>query len=381
MSLYELNDGFKQYLNQKFTPEERQKFINWLSSSENEEKVKQYLYDQLKDFSDTTELKDVDFDSIYSKINDKINLNEISAPEVNKSRELLNIAFKAAAIFLVVVISSYLVYNIVRPNLLKNASRIQYEIKAPLGAKTEITLPDGSKVWLNAGSKLKYNAGFNVNNRDLSLDGEAFFNVHKNKELPFIVKTSYIDIKAVGTSFNVKAYEDEGTIETTLVEGKLALYQKTRKSSGAGEFVLEPNQRATFIKEKTSFQVTDVRKLADELAPEIKIQRGKVYIIPKIDPQPIIAWKDNRMIIRGEEMESLIVKLERKYDVSILIEDEYVKKFRFSGTLNDETLQQVLDVIKLSAPIDYTIEGKTVIIKENEQSSKRFKKFLKNENM
>ncbi|NJK94084.1 MAG: DUF4974 domain-containing protein, partial [Bacteroidales bacterium] len=166
--------------------------------------------------------------------------------------------------------------------------------------------------------------------------------------------------------------------ETTLVEGKVAIYQKTKEQLGSEEFVLEANQRATFIKEKTSFQVTEVRKLADELAPEIKVQPGKVYIIPKIDPEPIIAWKDNRMVIRGEEMESLVVKLERKYDVRILIEDEYVKKFRFTGTLNDETLQQVLDVIKLSAPIDYNIEGKTVIIKENEQSRKRFKRFLKN---
>ncbi|NJK96629.1 MAG: FecR domain-containing protein, partial [Bacteroidales bacterium] len=216
MSLYELNDGFKNYLNQKFTPGERQQFMNWLSSPENEEKVKQYLYDQLKDFSDETELKDVDFDSIYSNINDKINLNELNKPEVNKTRELLNITFKVAAVFLAVVVSVFLTYTVLKPQPFQNAGTTYYEIKAPLGAKTEITMPDGSKVLLNAGSKLKYNAGFNINNRELSLDGEAFFNVHKNKNLPFIVKTSYIDIKAVGTAFNVKAYNDEGTIETTL---------------------------------------------------------------------------------------------------------------------------------------------------------------------
>jgi ferric-dicitrate binding protein FerR (iron transport regulator) len=213
----------------------------------------------------------------------------------------------------------------------------------------------------------------------LQLDGEAYFTVAKNKEIPFIVKTSDIDIKAVGTSFNVKAYSDEGTIETTLVEGKIAIIRNGITKKSTGEFYLEPNQKATFVKEKTTFEVTDVRKFIEELPPQIKVETGKVYIIPKVDPDPNIAWKDNRLIFRGEEMESLVVKLERKYNVKINITCDYVKKFRFSGTLDDETLQQVLDVIKLSAPIDYSVEGKSVTIKENTESRKRFKRFLKNE--
>jgi len=249
-----------------------------------------------------------------------------------------------------------------------------------MGAKTEITLPDGSHVWLNAGSKIKYNSGFSIQNRNISLDGEAFFKVAKNNVIPFIVKTSDIDIKAVGTAFNVKAYSDEGTIETTLVEGKIAIIQSGKTITSSSEFFLEPNQKATFVKEKTTFDLTDVRKFKEELPPQIKVETGKVYINPKVDPTSNIAWKENQMIIRGEAMESLVIKLERKYDVEIEIESDYVKDYRFSGTLDDETLQQVLDVIKLSAPIDYTIEGKLVTIKENSILKKKFKRYLKDNN-
>jgi ferric-dicitrate binding protein FerR (iron transport regulator) len=379
MSLHELNDGFEQYLNQKFSPEERQRFINWLSQEENEEKVKQYLYDQLKNYS-TTDIHDVDFDSIFSDITATIDTNKPeNIIQLSKPKPVLSILLKVAAIAVILILSAFLIQKMFQPGQQPNIDLVFYEVKAPLGAKSEVTLPDGSLVWLNAGSKIKYNAGFNITNRNLQLDGEAYFTVAKNKEIPFIVKTSDIDIKAVGTSFNVKAYSDEGTIETTLVEGKIAIIRNGITKKSTGEFYLEPNQKATFVKEKTTFEVTDVRKFIEELPPQIKVETGKVYIIPKVDPDPNIAWKDNRLIFRGEEMESLVVKLERKYNVKINITCDYVKKFRFSGTLDDETLQQVLDVIKLSAPIDYSVEGKSVTIKENTESRKRFKRFLKNE--
>jgi ferric-dicitrate binding protein FerR (iron transport regulator) len=102
-----------------------------------------------------------------------------------------------------------------------------------------------------------------------------------------------------------------------------------------------------------------------------------VYVAAKIDPVPIIAWKDNRLIFKGEEMSSLAIKLERKYNVSILFSSESLKQYRFSGTLEDETLTQVLDVIKYSAPIEYTLEGKEVKIAENTQMMNEFKDHLK----
>jgi transmembrane sensor len=380
MSFQDLNDGFEKYLNQKFTAEEQAAFFKWLAQKDNEEKVKQYLYNQLDHFSSSMEVKDVDFDNIYAKVIDDISIDEKKPTiQFNKRIRQAGVAIAGiAAIALIVWLSVMFTRKSILNNGQKSFETAYYEVKSPLGAKTELTLPDGSQVWLNAGSKLKYNAAFGIKNRAIQLEGEAFFKVAKNKAIPFIVKTTDIDIKAVGTSFNVKAYQDEGTIETTLVEGEVVINRTGKESNTFGNLYLEPNQKATFIKEKTSINVTDVKRFKEELPPKIKIETGKVYIIPKIDTEPAIAWKDNLMIIRGEEMASLIIKLERKYNVEIQIQSDYLRNFRFSGTLGDETLQQVLNVIKLSAPIDYSIDGKLVTIKENALLRDKFKRYLKN---
>jgi ferric-dicitrate binding protein FerR (iron transport regulator) len=107
------------------------------------------------------------------------------------------------------------------------------------------------------------------------------------------------------------------------------------------------------------------------------LKKGNIYIAEKIDPVPTVSWKDNRLIFKGEELSNLLIKLERKYDVSFSFEYEEIKQFRFTGTLEDETLTQVLDVIKLSAPIDYKLDGKTVRILENKQMTKKFSGHLK----
>jgi ferric-dicitrate binding protein FerR (iron transport regulator) len=119
------------------------------------------------------------------------------------------------------------------------------EIRAPFGARTEIILPDGSAVWLNAGSKIKYMNVFNRDNREIQLNGEAYFKVTKNTDLPFDVKTGDLSIQALGTEFNVKSYDDEDIIETTLVEGKIAIHQGRKQKASV---YLEPHQQALYVK-------------------------------------------------------------------------------------------------------------------------------------
>jgi ferric-dicitrate binding protein FerR (iron transport regulator) len=252
------------------------------------------------------------------------------------------------------------------------------EIKAPLGAKSEVTLPDGSHVWLNAGSKIRYQNDFNKYNRNITLEGEAYFKVFKNKRLPFIVKTADLNIIAVGTEFNVKAYNEEGIVETTLVEGKVTIRNdKGSKGQSGQQIFLEPKQKAVYVKNQQELRVEDIKSIKKSNPEIIRPEKGIVYVAARIDPIPIIAWKDNRLIFKGEEMSSLAIKLERKYNVSILFSSESLKQYRFSGTLEDETLTQVLDVIKYSAPIEYTLEGKEVKIAENTQMMNEFKDHLK----
>jgi transmembrane sensor len=248
------------------------------------------------------------------------------------------------------------------------------EIKAPFGARTEIVLPDGSTVWLNAGSKIKYMSVFNKDNREIQLSGEGYFKVTKNADLPFDVKTGDLSIQALGTEFNVKSYDDEDIIETTLVEGKIAIYQDRKQK---GSVYLEPHQQALYVKFNKNLTVRDLEAVKEAKPDVLTFRKGIMYIAEKIDPVPIVAWKDNRLILKGEELSDLVIKLERKYDVKFVFASEKLKQFRFTGTLENETLTQVLDVIKLSSPIAYTLQGKTVLFFENKHMTEQFNNHLK----
>ena len=256
-----------------------------------------------------------------------------------------------ALAFIIGGIVSYLVFG--KDFLSGNHS--YSEVIAPMGSRTEMNLPDGSKVWLNAGSKLRYSDNFNKSNRDLSLEGEAYFQVEKNKQLPLIVNALGVNVKVVGTTFNIKAYPTENTISTTLVEGKVIL--ESEKYNFGNNIVMLPNQKAVFSKTDRKLVITTIDDLYSE-----------------------ISWKDNQLIIKAEELSELAVKLERKYNVKIAFDSENIKLYKFSGTLQDETLQQVLDVIKVSAPINYQIRGKDILLKLNTERINIYNKLLKNSN-
>jgi len=251
------------------------------------------------------------------------------------------------------------------------------EIKVPLGAKSQVILPDGSIVWINAGSTLKYNS--DNTNRTVILDGEAYFKVAKNEKMPFIVNTSDIQITALGTEFNVKSYTGDGFVVTTLIEGKVAIRKRAKQNFEKSTILLTPNQKATYLKHQNSIFIDNISQQKNIIESVKSIETGKVYVSAKIDPAPEISWRDNRLIIKGETMESLAIKLERKYDVKIQFIDKQVGKYRFTGTLDDETFEQVLDVIKLTSPIEYSIDGKQVVIYEDKQLEKKFKEHLKNQ--
>jgi len=236
-------------------------------------------------------------------------------------------------------------------------------------------LPDNSHVWLNAGSKIKYSTLFNQKDRTLFLEGEGYFKVAKNQVLPFIVDAFGFEVKAVGTEFNVKAYAKDATIVTTMVEGKVTLQHSTENIlSGV---YLVPNQKATFFKSKETLTVELIKQIKESKKELNYIPEHRLVIDTKIDPKSIISWKDNRLIIEREQLSELAEKIGRKYNYNFEFRSEDIKHFSFSGTLEDETLPQVMNVIKLSSPIDYEIVGKTVIIERNENRVNEFKKLYK----
>jgi len=272
---------------------------------------------------------------------------------------------RVAAVFLLgAVISAAITYTIFS---FDNSNLVYQEINTPAGSKSKITLPDGSSVWLNAGSSLRYSNQFGKKDREISLVGEAFFEVAKNRSKIFIVQTHDLSIKAYGTTFNVKSYPEENTVEATLIKGSIGVKRTGLNKNSKDEIILEPNQRVVYYKSSKKTEKVQTKEI--ESSPE-KLQPGSdkkqlTYMISKgIDPVPFTSWKEGTLLISSETLAGLAVKLERKYDVKIQFENEALKQIKFSGSLKNETVEQVIEAIGIAAHIDYEIEEREIKFKE-----------------
>jgi ferric-dicitrate binding protein FerR (iron transport regulator) len=241
------------------------------------------------------------------------------------------------------------------------------EYTVPYGSKSMIVLPDSSSIWMNAGSKLRYSSAFNQTEREVYIEGEAYFKVARNEDKPFFVKTSAVTLKVLGTSFNVKAYPEENSVETTVETGSV---QMLRNVEGVlmDKLVLTAGQKATVIR---GGQID--REMPQPLPAPVYSAKSvkptevaeKTIVTKNVSTELYTSWKDTRWVIEKETLASLAVKLERRFNVQITFKDESLKNFSFSGTLKDETLEQVLEAVKLSAPVNYTVRQNSVNLTMN----------------
>jgi len=233
------------------------------------------------------------------------------------------------------------------------------EIIVPLGSRTHIVLPDGTDVWLNAGSSIKYPAQFTSGERRVELSGEGYFNVTKEPQRRFVVTTSNISITVLGTTFNVKAYPEESIIETTLVEGEIKLLDNHILKKGK-PIIMKPGQKVSYIKNRKKLKKGTF--LGKPVSPS-----HKFFVKSNINTDVYTSWKTGLLIIEDKPLGDIATILERKFDVKFLFADENLKHYKFSGVLKDETLQQILYVLEFTSPIKYSIHGKNIIIKSSNQ--------------
>jgi transmembrane sensor len=366
----EIKNLLSKYGDKAFTDIEVEKLSSLLEKPENEGAFSDALYSLLDEFDENQQPgKLVDFDQIKKdiltiiKFHESVESENRIITEKNKKHSILTWVASAAAVFIIAFTLGKIIplgANNMSPVLSKTMST--NEVRTPFGAITEVTLSDGTHVMLNAGSVIKYNNNYNISDRDIYLEGEAYFKVAPNKELPLIVKVGNINIKAVGTEFNIKAYEDEGVIETTLIEGVVEI-SKTRISGKSEKiFHLEPNQKAIYIKKLDLASINSIKEVDPSAVQSAKMNDEQMLISPKVDVGQIVAWTQNKLIIKSENLENLSVKLHRKYDVNIIFKDNSIKFYRVSATLENEPIEQVLDALKLTVPIDFRIDGKNVLL-------------------
>lgn len=211
------------------------------------------------------------------------------------------------------------------------------------GTRSRHILPDGTVVWLNAGSQLQLNKNYNRTTREVNLTGEAFFDV-EHSSIPFIVQVYNLKLRVLGTSFNVKYYPNEKEVETTLVKGKLEVSR-----NGTKKAVLKPNEK---------WVVKGIDE-GDERAKELLIKIERVDHPSKLKE---IAWMYNRLEFRGEAFVELAEKLERWYNMNIHFNDQQVQKLSFNGSFEDETIDQALQALQQVAQFNYTIKNHDIYI-------------------
>jgi len=249
-------------------------------------------------------------------------------------------------------------------------------IETTLGSRAFTTLPDGSKVWLNAGSKLEYYLEFGKKTRIVKLIGEAFFDVKTDSSKPFIVKAGKLAIKAYGTAFNVKAYPEENAITTTLVRGKVVIAGKdiTNKDFAIN---MKPNDNIAFFvdKEENINALNKMHILNNRIQKSAPIILNELNAIKEAETKTELytSWKEERWIIAKRDMESLVNDFERRYNIKILLESNDIKKYHFTGTLQNETIEQVLVILRHTIPLKYKIDKGLITISEDESLMKEFK--------
>lgn len=254
---------------------------------------------------------------------------------------------------------------------LKPAEQVTYnEIVTKTGEKAQITLSDGTKIWLNASSKLRYPSQLSSEQVHVYLQGEAYFDVKHYENRLFQVHAADLNIKVLGTAFNVKSYPEERIVETTLIRGKVRIEGKTHKPD---DFViLKPNQKASYVGSNSKLIVTEtnsrnIQDRSDDI-PQIKEialrNKATVVVSNNVNTKFETSWKDGRLEFVDEQFVTLAAKMERWFGVKISIQDSQLEKVRYTGTFENETVEQALRALSMSLPFKYKISKDSVTIRK-----------------
>lgn len=253
----------------------------------------------------------------------------------------------AVLVFPLALFSLLVIYqNRILKNDLNSAAVLQ-QIDTQPGVKSHFFLPDSTEVWLNAASSIEFPVVFTGNTRLVKLDGEAYFKVYKDKSKPFVVRNGTFEVEALGTAFNLCAYSGDKRFMATLEEGKIKVSQTAINQS----LLVVPGEQVSFLNDNQQFSKSTV--VVDDF----------------------IAWKDGRLVFNKTPFFEVVLTLNRWYNADIQLVDESIAGYRYTATFTNESLSQILELLKLTAPIDYTVESR--MIKSNNSFTKEEIKIFK----
>ena len=319
----------ERYIQNQANPDEAKRLSLWIK---NNQEISSWLEQEI---IASPSVIDNDVQTrIFRNIENKIDIKDrIEDVKLNQTRLQLNKWLRIAAMFILPVLTAACMYFYMARN---ETAPAQLVVAVERGQKANITLPDGSKVWLNSQSKLTYSTNFNIEERELQLDGEAYFEVAHNPKKPFIVRSNDISVRALGTAFGVKAYNEDRIISSILMKGKVLV------TTPDGEAILMPNERLIYDKTKHKKEQTTVANAID-----------------------FTGWIHNELRFEDESLADIAKTIQRIYNVEVVFASEKLKSQRYTGTINNNSLESVLNIISLTSPVSFQINNQQVTLSEN----------------
>jgi len=367
------------YLSGTITQEDKDELFRWLIKAPDNVKYFNQISDIWLSSSVFQDIHNFDAEEAFNRVKIKINYANTQAfLPINKGIRLTWL--KVAAILIPIIFISGLVSKFVFTSKVSSTEN-PFSFEVPYGSKATVQLPDGSKVELNAGSKLVCKEGFGKTHRMLNLVGEGYFKVAKNRNLPFVVHAGNLDVKALGTEFNVKAYPEDKNIVAILIHGSIQVNKTLINGKEEESVLLMPKERLVYDKKSDRIEInvpTEKEKQIVKNQPHTILDTSVLVSKTNIDPAIYTTWKEESWTIYGLTLSELAVELERKYDVKILFRSEELKQIKFTGTLPDISLEQVLSAIRLISPIEFQIKGKHVELLEDKKMMPTYLKYYKN---
>ncbi len=243
------------------------------------------------------------------------------------------------------------------PGLLANRS----EVSTKNGSKTKLVLPDGTQVWLNSGSRLVYDKSYGTVLREVQLTGEAYFDVVKNAARPFVIHAPGFNIKVLGTAFNVRSFPGEKKSETSLIRGSIEVTFSDRPTE---KIILKPNEKLVIANEETPGN----KPVPAAVHAKVPLPQEPLVAVSHLTYEPAdstiveTSWMENKLIFRSEPFEDLAVRMERWYGVQIQFASEELKKKKFTGAFESESIEQALKALQYSWPFRFTINKKEIVL-------------------
>jgi ferric-dicitrate binding protein FerR (iron transport regulator) len=325
---------FERYILNKATEDEVKLLVLWIKSNK---KLSQWLEEQILSSSNEMD-KDVQM-RMFSQIKNSIQVSDSKNITTFTKTSILNKWLRVAAMLLLPLMTAAGVYFYMS----RAETSEPLIVSVERGQKASIVLPDGSKVWLNSLSKLTYTNDFNKKKRILKLDGEAYFEVAHNPEKPFIVKSKDITVEALGTSFGMEAYDEDEMVSSILMEGKVKV------TTPNGITTLLPNERVLYDKTNKKAKKTNVTNAKD-----------------------FTGWIHNTLRFENESLNEIAKNIQRNYNVKIIFDTERLKNLRYTGTVENNSLESVLNIITLTSPISFKVDSQCVTLYENKRLMKHY---------